>query len=137
MTWDELVARLRASAQVIVDRNDLLTIIADLEQPVCIERGQLDDQTWVVLTAGVCERAKLDYERALRRSAGMATGAIVLIGEMCYVRHAAPIATLEWDDFVRVMQVLAAEAVRLRGSLDDKSSPLMRYIESPFTHYID
>jgi hypothetical protein len=72
------------------------------------------DTPWLVMLADVFERGSLDCEKALQRNAGMAVGALVLVGDRYAVRHAMPLPTLVWSDAERAMQLIAAEAVRLR-----------------------
>jgi len=136
MTWNELVLRVCADAGLTVVEPDRVGVMwrvpgePDMLQEVCLERATVGDETWVVLTAEAVEQPHLAGEHALRRSAGMAIGAIVLVGDRYYVRHAAPVAAVGWQYLERAAQVVASEAVRLRRDLTDIApSPFLTYVD--------
>jgi hypothetical protein len=84
-------------------------------QQVLVEHGRaLGAEPWIVLIAAVQAPGAIAPEDALRHNAGLAVGALALIGDRLVLRHAAPLATLDLDALDRAIQVLAAEALRLR-----------------------
>jgi hypothetical protein len=119
MTWVELVARLR-ELRVTLETDGtvrfmwLVTVDPPQPQELRIELGEVGAEGWMVMTAPIFGRARMDPERALRRNGGMAIGAIALVDDAYCVRHAVPLATLVWSDLERAIRLIAAEAVRLR-----------------------
>jgi hypothetical protein len=133
--WEELIQKLRSSFRFSTDTPEVVGVTWGIpgdppdKQEVRFERGEVDGIPWLVLTADVFERTRLDAERACRRSAGMATGAIVLLGERWLVRYATPLPPLAWDDLSRAMQVVAAEAARLRREHQAAPPPVGGYVD--------
>lgn len=136
MTWEQLVARLQADLRSSVERDGVVTVSWRTPdeppelQEVRVERGDVAGAPWVVLNAPAVERTRLDDEAALRRNAGIAIGAIVLLGDTCFIRHAAPLAAMTWTDIERAMHAVATEAIRLRrAGRAVKLSPYTNYAE--------
>jgi hypothetical protein len=127
-TWDEVRAHLAASSPLAVDEPGCIGVRWRLPdgqtQLVKLEPGMVADVAWLVLTADVCERERLDFDRVLRRNAGMAVGAFALLGERFILRHALPLPSLTWPDLERALQLMAAEAARARTGLHDRASAL-------------
>ena len=121
-TWDEVRARLRGRLRLRFDTQHLVAVLWRLadqqndQQEVLFEPGQVQEAPWLVITAKVFAQSCLEPDQALRHSAGMAAGSLVLVGESYFVRHAMPLSSLDFDDLERATQLIAAEAIRLRRS---------------------
>jgi hypothetical protein len=135
-TWEQLRGELRAKLPLNVDEPGCMSVVwlypdeTREQQLVKLEPGTVQGEPWLVLAADVFEQTRLDPERALRRNAGMATGAFVLLGERYFIRHAVPMATLVWSDLERAMQQIAVEAVRTRRAAPERGTQL-------FANYVD
>jgi hypothetical protein len=83
-------------------------------QEVSVQVDERPDGSWVVVAAAVCGRALLDPDRALRHSAGLGVGALVIAGDTYLLQAALPAEGLAPERLRRVAWLIGHEAARLR-----------------------
>src|SRR5262245_42904214 len=138
--WEEVRAHLRSRYQLVVDDAEWVGMVwaftyrdLTIEQRLKVERVATEAGDWLVVRAAVCPANKIDPLDALRFSARLAIGGLIVAGEMCYLRTTFPMKTVTYEDLDRAIEYIARETARLsdpRINSSDKSSV-------PFTLYDD
>jgi hypothetical protein len=133
--WEELRAQARRTQVLTVDEPDLFAVgcrfeVDDGEEPqkVAVELMAAGDRPVVIVLAKVCGGTELEAEDALAHNAVLAAGALCLIMETYFLRHAIELAALDWETLDRLIGLVGHEAARLRQRLRPRPAEIAQAV---------
>ena len=120
-SWGDLREHLRARYELAADQAGWVGMVwtftfkdLALAQRVKVEHALSAAGEWVRVLAAVCRADRIDAAGALRFNARLNVGALVVDGDMCYLRAVLPLDTLTLRDLDRAIELVARETARLR-----------------------
>ena len=126
-TWDELQAHARKAYTLSLDETDYFGLIFSYDdersQQITVSRFQAFEVDWIRFRTFVCAEADLNLRVALRKNEGYTIGALALDadGDYCF-QYAAPLATLDPEEFSVALRALAASADTLEEEHSGKDT---------------
>lgn len=124
-TWADLKRYIEANYKVQQSAENLIRMsfsLPDLRsQTVFVWRLSLmdGDEAWVQLESPVGKSGEVDLATALEATKDLVCGGLALAGEFVVVRHAAPIANLDPNEFDRPLELVTRAADALERTLND------------------
>jgi hypothetical protein len=122
-TWQDLTNYVRANYKVAEEGAGSMKLIfetGDLRsQVVMLWRVTLDDgaEEWVQIESPFAELGKVDLTRALYEVGQIVCGGLAIVGDVLTIRHAAPLANLNINEFERPLGLVTNTADRLEHQL--------------------
>lgn len=94
----------------------VFTVGTERTQLISVRRFAAFDSEWIEFRSAVCREGQMDPKFALRKSAEMAVGSLVLSGDKYYVSYSVPLQTMQETEFEIPLHVLARTADQLEGT---------------------
>ncbi|MFN8018020.1 MAG: hypothetical protein U0P45_07835 [Acidimicrobiales bacterium] len=121
-SWNELRGFIQSNYKVAEDKGELLSMIfsvGERSQAVLIglAKNQNTGEEWVQISSPIGPVATVDLEAASRAAFDWLCGGIVVVADMVYLHHAAPLANLDTNEFVRPLTVIVDGADQLESTL--------------------
>lgn len=121
-TWNELSARIRSTYKVADEKAGILKLIFDLgngrSQLVLISREVLmGSEEWFSIASPIGDASQINLGKALERVGSMVCGALAQTGRVIVLRHSAPLANLDINEFERPLLLVTTTADRLEREL--------------------
>lgn len=121
--WEEVKVAIAARLRVLRAGADYVVLAYDFGLPgqpqlqeVRLERIEVLDEPWLLLSARVCGAEELDPRAALAHNARTAVAHLALEDDHYIARQTARLATLAMVDVVMALELTAFEAIRVRRS---------------------
>ncbi len=122
-SWNELREYVEGKYK-IADRADgmlklLFGVEGDRSQIVLVARISNNNtgEEWVGISSPIGSVDSVDLAEAARLAFNVLCGGIVIIGDMVYLHHAAPLVNLDTNEFERPLSILVGQADKIEKAL--------------------
>lgn len=115
-SWSELRSFIEANYKIADDSGDMVKLIFDVDggrsQIVLVARIANDNtgEEWVGISSPIGPVDKVDLTQAARRAFEVLCGGIVIVSDMVYLHHSAPLVNIDNNEFLRPLSVLVGQA---------------------------
>lgn len=122
-SWTELKSFIDSKYKIAEDSGNMLKLIFGLDdgrsQIVIVAKISNDNtgEEWVGISSPIGPVASVDVAEAARRAFDVLCGGVVVISDMVYLHHAAPLVNLDSNEFVRPLSVLVGQADEIEKAL--------------------
>lgn len=121
-SWNELRSFVQNTYKVSEDRGEMLSMIFSTGERsqlvlVGLAKNQNTGEEWVQISSPIGKLANVNLEAAGRAAFDWLCGGVVVINDMVYLHHAAPLANLDTNEFVRPLTVIVDGADQIEAAL--------------------
>lgn len=123
-TWNDLKAHIESNFKVDEDSGDLLRLffsVGDGSRSQFVLVGRLSNdntgEEWVGISSPIGPLGSFDLAEAARKAWEVLCGGIVVIGDLVYLHHSAPLINLDTNEFMRPLSIIVEHADRIEAQL--------------------
>lgn len=122
-TWNDLVVYIKRNYKVNSEEPGLLSMTFETQDMrsqtalVTLQAIGSNNEEWVTIESAVGEIGKVDLERLIREVGTYVCGGVAASGEYVVLRHSAPIADMNTDEFENPLALVTLTADQLEKAL--------------------
>lgn len=122
-TWNDLVGYIKQNYKVNKEDPGILSMTFETQdmrsQVVIVSRATLGDnnEEWVTIESAIGEFGQVDLEALVREVGTYVCGGVASTTDFVTLRHSAPIADMNTDEFERPLALVTLSADRLEKVL--------------------
>lgn len=121
-SWNELRSHIAANYKINEDKGDLLSMLFAEDGRTQVTLVGLAGNTntgeqWVQISSPIGPVGRVDLLAAARSAFDWLCGGIVVVGDLVYLHHSAPLANLDINEFARPLTVVTSGADALEKQL--------------------
>lgn len=122
-SWNELKGYIGGKYKVADDNGDIMKLLFGVDdsrsQMVLVARISNDrtGEEWVGISSPIGPVGRVDITEAARRAFEVLCGGVVVVGDMVYLHHSAPLVNIDTNEFERPLSVIVDQADQIEKAL--------------------